>query len=193
MIVTQYKSESQHTHFQLQIQKENGATTEDESTTRKAWSKTKPVNSPAKNLRFFGDTDQDSDANTKNSITKSKSNPVNRHTLLRKTTSNSSTGLDEVDRSVLSNKSSSLSNLHREEKDERSKYQKRNLHNISESHEKIRDRKVDMKPPISPYDRSRSHSSSKTLKGSKTDVRRHGRNDDRGSSSELRGSKQELK
>lgn len=123
------------------------------------------------------------------------------HTLLRKTTSNSSTGLDEVDRSVLSNKSSSLSNLHREDKDRR-QYHKRNLHNISEIHSNSENeshigRRVELKPPISPYERSsRSHSSSKTLKGSKQDVRRPGSRervlDDRGSSSELRSSKQEL-
>ncbi|XP_037965815.2 uncharacterized protein LOC105392188 isoform X2 [Plutella xylostella] len=184
------------------VTKDTEAHTEDESS-RKPWSKpTKPLNSPAKNLRFFGDTDQDSDTYTKQQVSKSRSHPSGRsHTLLRKTTSNSSTGLDEVDRSVLSNKSSSLSNLHREDKDRR-QYHKRNLHNISEIHSNSENeshigRRVELKPPISPYERSsRSHSSSKTLKGSKQDVRRPGSRErvleDRGSSSELRSSKQEL-
>ncbi|XP_028166868.1 uncharacterized protein LOC114357454 [Ostrinia furnacalis] len=163
---------------------------------RKAWAKTtKPLNSPAKNLRFFGDTDVDSDANVKHhTVTKTRSNPKS-HSTLRKTISNSSTGIDEVDHSILSNKSYSIPNL-REEKSEspRTKqYYKRNLRNISEisnsETESHLDRRVG-KPPISPYDRSRSHSSSKTLKGSKTDLRR--RTEERGSSSELRGSKQEL-
>ncbi|KAL0861772.1 hypothetical protein ABMA27_009247 [Loxostege sticticalis] len=158
---------------------------------RKAWAKSKPLNSPAKNLRFFGDTDLESDTNVKHhTITKTRSNPKS-HSTLRKTISNSSTGIDEVDHSELSSKSYSLSNL-REEKSEspRTKqYYKRNLRNISEisnsETESQLDRRVG-KPPISPYDRSRSHSSSKTLKGSKTDLRR--RTEERGSSSELRGS-----
>ncbi|XP_059061284.1 trichohyalin [Achroia grisella] len=179
-------------------EKESVITTEDEST-RKAWSKTtKPLNSPAKNLRFFGDTDADSDINVKQTVTKTKSHPVKSHGTLRKTISNSSTGIDEVDHSELSNKSHSLSNLQREDKSEspKNRYYKRNLQNISEIHsnsenESQFDRKVNMKPPISPYERSRSHSSSKTLMGSRNDVRRH-RKDDRGSSSELRTSNQEL-
>lgn len=113
--------------------------------------------------------------------------------------SNSSTGLDEPDHSELSNKSYSLSNLNREGKSESPKtkeYYKRNLKNISEIQsnsetESQFGKKMATKPPISPYDRSRSHSSSKTLKASKADVRRHGRIDDRGSS-ELRSSKQEI-
>ncbi|XP_013194437.1 uncharacterized protein LOC106138012 [Amyelois transitella] len=177
------------------VEKDSVIRTEDE--TRKAWSKpSKPLNSPAKNLRFFGDTDQDSDANVKSSVKKTHVKP---HATLRKTVSNSSTGLDEVDHSELSNKSYSLSNLHRVDKSESPRnrqYYKRNLQNISEIHsnsdnESQFDRHVNKKPPISPYDRSRSHSSSKTLKGSKSDVRRHGR-EERGSSSELRGSKQDL-
>jgi hypothetical protein len=162
---------------------------------RKPWSKTsKPLNSPAKNLRFFGDTDLESEGTTKQTLTKTRSNPKS-HNTLRKTISNSSTGIDEVDHSELSAKSYSLSNL-REEKNEspRTKqYYKRNLRNISEISNSETESQMDRKfgkPPISPYDRSRSHSSSKTLKGSKPDVRR--RTEERGSSSELRGSKQEI-
>ncbi|CAG9792861.1 unnamed protein product [Diatraea saccharalis] len=174
-------------------EKERVITPEDEP--RKAWAKTtKPLNSPAKNLRFFGDTDLESDSNVKQTATKSRSTPKP-HNTLRKTISNSSTGIDEVDHSELSGKSYSLTNL-REEKNEspRTKqYYKRNLRNISEisnsETESHLDRRVG-KPPISPYDRSRSHSSSKTLKGSKGDLRR--RTEERGSSTELRGSKQEL-
>ncbi|XP_026494455.2 uncharacterized protein Blo [Vanessa tameamea] len=181
------------------VEKESVITTEDESS-RRVWSKpTKPLNSPAKNLRFFGDTDPESDANVKRSVTKPKSHTKN-HGTLRKTISNSSAGLDEIDHSELSNKSYSLSNLHREDKSESPKtkeYYKRNLKNISEiqsnsENESHFGKKTATKPPISPYDRSRSHSSSKTLKASKADVRRHGRIDDRGSSTELRNSKQEL-
>ncbi|XP_053617860.1 uncharacterized protein blo [Plodia interpunctella] len=160
------------------VEKESILTTEHE-TPRKPWSKpTKPLNSPAKNLRFFGDTDQDSDANVKPSI---KKNHAKSHGTLRKTISNSSTGLDEVDHSELSSKSYSLSNLHREEKSEspRNRYYKRNLQNISENHsnsetESQFDRQTNKKPPMSPYGRSRSRSSSATLKA------------------DLRGSKQEL-
>ncbi|XP_050356021.1 trichohyalin isoform X2 [Nymphalis io] len=181
------------------VEKESIITTEDESS-RRVWSKpTKPLNSPAKNLRFFGDTDPESDANVKRSVTKNKSHSKN-HGTLRKTISNSSAGLDEIDHSELSNKSYSLSNLHREDKSESPKtkeYYKRNLKNISEiqsnsENESQFGKKMATKPPISPYDRSRSHSSSKTLKASKADVRRHGRIDDRGNSTELRNSKQEL-
>lgn len=165
------------------------------------WSKSsKPLNSPAKNLRFFGDTDHESDGN-KQTL---KSRPKN-HGTLRKTISHSSAGLDEVDHSELSNKSYSLSNLHRDRRDrdksespKTKEYYKRNLKNISEIHsnsenESHIDKRMTLKPPISPYDRSRSHSSSKTLKGSKSDMRRNGRVEDRGSSSELRSSKQELR
>lgn len=182
----------------LKVEKESVITTEDESS-RRGWSKpAKPLNSPAKNLRFFGDTDLESDANVKRTVTKNKSHSKN-HSTLRKTVSNSSTGLDEPDHSELSNKSYSLSNLNREGKSESPKtkeYYKRNLKNISEIQsnsetESQFGKKMATKPPISPYDRSRSHSSSKTLKGSKADVRRHGRIDDRGSS-ELRSSKQEI-
>lgn len=115
---------------------------------------------------------------------------------MRKTISNSSTGLDEIDHDI-ANKSYSLTNMKDKSELPRTKqYYKRNLQNISEIHsnsetESQLNRKA-MKPPISPYDRSRSHSSSKTLIGSKGDVRRH-KNDDRGSSSELRSSKQELR
>ncbi|XP_075985744.1 bloated [Anticarsia gemmatalis] len=174
------------------IEKESTMTTEDESPRKPYTKPSKPLNSPAKNLRFFGDTDPDSDANIK-----TEKRYTTKHSTLRKTTSNSSTGLDEVDHSELSHKSYSLSNLNREDKSEspHTKHYKRNLQNISEIQsnsetESAFDRKVNSKPPISPYERSRSHSSSKTLKGSKGDVRR--RQDDRGSSSELRGSKQEL-
>lgn len=188
------------THYQqisFQIEKESVLTTGDEST-RKTWSKTsKPLNSPAKNLRFFGDTDQDSDTNVKQTVTKSRSHPQTKsHSTLRKTVSNSSTGLDEPDHDV-ANMSYSLSNLKDKSELPRSKqYYKRNLQNISEIHnnsetESQLNRKA-MKPPISPYDRSRSHSSSKTLIASKGDIRRH-MNEDRGSSSELRSSKQELR
>lgn len=177
------------------MEKESVITTEDESP-RKTYPKpAKPLTSPAKNLRFFGDTDPDSDANVKTG-TETKRYTHTKHGTLRKTISNSSTGLDEVDHSELTNKSYSLSNLHRDEKSEspNTKHYKRNLQNISEIQsnsetESQFDRKLNSKPPISPYERSRSHSSSKTLKGSK-EVRR--RPDDRGSSSELRGSKQEL-
>ncbi|XP_063387796.1 zinc finger CCCH domain-containing protein 13 isoform X1 [Cydia fagiglandana] len=125
------------------------------------------LNSPAKNLRFFGDTDVESDA---------KHSTVKPHGTLRKTVSNSTSGLDEVDHAEL-NKSYSLSNLDKSDK----KYYKRNLHNISEIQSE--DSQRGLKPPMSPYDRSRSHSSSKTL--------RNGRRE-RGSSSELRSSKQDL-
>ncbi|XP_041981965.1 uncharacterized protein LOC121735240 [Aricia agestis] len=180
------------------VEKESIVTTEDEST-RHSWSKpSKPLGTPSKNLRFFGDTDPESDTNIKQSSNKVKSHQAKSHGTLRKTVSNSSTGLDEVDHSELSHKSYSLSNLHREEKSEspRTKeYYKRNLQNISEIQsnseaESNFDRKLHPKPPISPYERSRSHSSSKTLKATKADVRRHGA-DDR-SSSDLRSSKQEL-
>lgn len=58
-----------------QVTKDTEAHTEDESS-RKPWSKpTKPLNSPAKNLRFFGDTDQDSDTYTKQQVSKSRSHP----------------------------------------------------------------------------------------------------------------------
>ncbi|KAJ2940935.1 hypothetical protein O0L34_g10197 [Tuta absoluta] len=169
----------------VKVDKESILTTEDEST-RKNWSKSKTLHSPAKNLRFFGDTDQESDVNTKQPVSKSKSHPT--HSTLRKTTSNSSTGLDDVDHS-LTNKSYSLTNLKESPK---SKFYKRNLHNISERRREmsVSENESNLgrgKPPISPYDRSRSHSSSKTLKG--TDSRRK---NERGSSSELRGSKQEL-
>ncbi|XP_068625330.1 zinc finger CCCH domain-containing protein 13 [Battus philenor] len=183
------------------VEKDSIITTEDESS-RRVWSKSsKPLNSPAKNLRFFGDTDQESEGNVKQTVTKSKSHPHSKsHSTLRKTISNSSTGLDEVDHSELSNKSYSMSNLYRDEQNEspRTKqYYKRNLQNISEIQsnsetESQFDRKTKTKPPISPYDRSRSHSSSKTLKGSKNDIRRHARGEERGSSSELRSSKHEL-
>lgn len=177
------------------MEKESILTTEDES--RKSWKK--PLNSPAKNLRFFGDTDQDSNA-SHTAVSKSKSHPL--HGTLRKTTSNS-TGVDETD-TALNAKSYSLSNLHREEKDPspKSKFYKRNLKNISENHSNSETgsqlERKGKKPPISPYDRSRSHSSSKTLKperrndnssdirrtdrGSASDVRRA----DRGSSSDVR-------
>ncbi|KAG6452947.1 hypothetical protein O3G_MSEX007887 [Manduca sexta] len=179
-------------------EKESIITTEDEST-KKSWSKpTKPLNSPAKNLRFFGDTDPDSDANVKPSVSKSKSHPQTRtHGTLRKTISSSSNGIDQID-NQLSSKSYSLSSLHREEKEKESprtkQYYKRNLQNISEiqsnsENESQIEKKVERKPPI-PYDRSRSHSSSKTLKGSKGDLRR--RTEDRGSSSDLRSSKQDI-
>ncbi|CAK1543347.1 unnamed protein product [Leptosia nina] len=182
------------------VEKESIITTEDESL-RRDWPKPrKPLNSPGKNLRFFGDTDPESDANTKQTVTKTKSHPIKSHGTLRKTTSNSSNGLDEVDHSELSNKSYSLSNLHRGEKRRESvsprtkEYYKRNLQNISEmSNTEVEsqfDRKMATKPPISPYDRSRSHSSNKTLKASNGDIRRHAR-DDRGSSSELRSGKSE--
>ncbi|XP_014355160.2 uncharacterized protein LOC106708197 [Papilio machaon] len=183
------------------VEKDSIITTEDESS-RRVWSKpTKPLNSPAKNLRFFGDTDQESESNIKQTVTKTKSHPQSKnHSTLRKTISNSSTGLDEVDNSELSNKSYSMSNLYRDEVNESRKYYKRNLQNISEIQsnsetESQFDRKRNGKPPIpvpSPYDRSRSHSSSKTLKASKNDIRRHARGDDRGSSSELRSSKHEI-
>lgn len=164
---------------QFQIEKES-TLTEDES--RKVWKK--PLNSPAKNLRFFGDTDQDSTV-SHSTVTKSKSHPLQKsHGTLRKTTSNSTNGVDEVDR-TLTNKSYSLSNLHKDRESPRSKYYKRNLQNISEVNNVGTEFK---KPPISPYDRSRSHSSSKTLKpekrsdrGSSSDVRR-----ERGSSSDVR-------
>ncbi|CAG4951830.1 unnamed protein product [Parnassius apollo] len=183
------------------VEKDSIITTEDESA-RRVWSKpTKPLNSPAKNLRFFGDTDQESEGNTKTTVTKTRSHPQpkNRGTL-RKTISNSSTGLDEVDHSELSNKSYSMSNLYKDELNEspRTKqYYKRNLQNISEIQsnsetESQFDRKIHKKPPLNPYDRSRSHSSSKTLKGSKSDIKRHGKVEDRANSSELRGSKHEL-
>ncbi|KAJ0171599.1 hypothetical protein K1T71_013149 [Dendrolimus kikuchii] len=176
---------------------EKEITTEDE---RKPWSKpTKPLNSPAKNLRFFGDTDQDSDATPKRSnVNKSKSHPTSKqHRTLRKTISNSSTGLDEVDHSELSSKSYSLSNLQKEHergRDSPRRVYKRNLQNISEiqsnsENESQLERKMAAKPPISPYERSRSHSSSKTLKGTKNDL---GRRTEERSSSELRSSKQEL-
>ncbi|XP_045505320.1 uncharacterized protein LOC123701803 isoform X1 [Colias croceus] len=179
------------------IEKESIITTEDEAP-RRAWAKTtKPLNSPAKNLRFFGDTDPESDANIKPVKTKT----TKTHGPLRKTISNSSAGLDEVDHSELSSKSYSLSNLHRDEKRRESEsprtkeYYKRNLQNISEmSNSEVESqfgRKMADKPPISPYDRSRSHSSNKTLKGSKADVRRQGR-DERGSSTELRSTKPEI-
>ncbi|XP_026727536.1 uncharacterized protein LOC113493742 [Trichoplusia ni] len=178
------------------IEKESVITTEDESPRKSYTKQTKPLTSPAKNLRFFGDTDQDSDANVK-SRPETKRYTHTKHGTLRKTISNSSTGLDEVDHNELTSKSYSLSNLHRDEKSisPNSKHYKRNLQNISEIQsnsetESQFDRKLNSKPPISPYERSRSHSSSKTLKGSKGDVRR--RNDDRGSSSDLRASKQEL-
>ncbi|PZC77121.1 hypothetical protein B5X24_HaOG203738 [Helicoverpa armigera] len=178
------------------VEKESIITTEDEAP-RKTYPKpAKPLTSPAKNLRFFGDTDPDSDANVK-PVNETKRYTHTKHGTLRKTISNSSTGLDEVDHSELTNKSYSLSNLHREDKSEspNSKQYKRNLQNISEIQsnsetESQFDKKVNSKPPISPYERSRSQSNSKTLKGSKGDVRR--RHDERGSSSELRGSKQEL-
>ncbi|XP_045762270.1 uncharacterized protein LOC123865341 [Maniola jurtina] len=180
------------------VEKESVITTEDESS-RRVWSKpAKPLNSPAKNLRFFGDTDPESDTNVKRTITKTKSHPIRSHGTLRKTISNSSAGLDEVDHSELSNKSYSLSNLHKDksESPKTKEYYKRNLKNISEvqsnsESESQFGKKMISKPPISPYDRSRSHSSSKTLKASKVDMRRH-RGDDRGSSSELRSSKPEL-
>lgn len=148
-------------------------------------------------MRFFGDTDQESDANVKQTVTKSRSHPQTKsHSTLRKTISNSSTGLDEVDHEI-TNKSYSLTNLKDKNESPRTKqYYKRNLQNISEIYsnseaESQLDRKA-TKPPISPYDRSRSHSSSKTLIGTKGDIRRH-RNEDRGSSSELRTSKQDLR
>lgn len=184
------------------VEKESIITTEDESS-RRVWTKpSKPLNSPAKNLRFFGDTDHESDGNKPTPKSKSKN-----HGTLRKTISNSSVGLDEVDHSELSNKSYSLSNLHRDDRREREgksespktkEYYKKNLKNISEIHNNSEndshfDRRMTLKPPISPYDRSRSHSSSKTLKGSKSDMRRNGRVEDRGSPSELRNSKQELR
>ncbi|CAH2251999.1 jg13842 [Pararge aegeria aegeria] len=180
------------------VEKESVITTEDESS-RRVWSKpNKPLNSPAKNLRFFGDTDHESDTNTKRSVTKTKSHPTKSHGTLRKTISNSSAGLDEVDHSELSSKSYSLSNLHKDksESPKTKEYYKRNLKNISEvqsnsESESQFGKKMAAKPPISPYERSRSHSSSKTLKASKGDMRRH-RGDDRGSSSELRSSKPEL-
>ncbi|XP_013138264.1 PREDICTED: uncharacterized protein LOC106103142 [Papilio polytes] len=179
------------------IEKDSIITTEDESS-RRVWSKpSKPLNSPAKNLRFFGDTDQESETN-KHTVTKTRSHPQSKnHTTLRKTISNSSTGLDEVD-CELSNKSYSMSNLHRGEVNESRKHYKRNLQNISEIQsnsetESQFDRKRNGKPPIpapSPYDRSRSHSSTKTLKASKNDIKRHAR-EDRGSS-ELRSSKHDI-
>ncbi|XP_023934305.1 calponin homology domain-containing protein DDB_G0272472 [Bicyclus anynana] len=180
------------------VEKESVITTEDESS-RRVWSKpSKPLNSPAKNLRFFGDTDHESDTNVKRSVTKTKSHPTKTHGTLRKTISNSSAGLDEVDHSELSSKSHSLSNLHKDksESPNTKEYYKRNLKNISEvqsnsESESQFGKRMASKPPISPYERSRSHSSSKTLKASKGDVRRH-RGDDRGSSSELRSSKPEL-
>ncbi|XP_061380446.1 uncharacterized protein LOC116775434 [Danaus plexippus] len=171
----------------IKAEKDSVITTEDDSS-RRVWSKqTKPLNSPAKNLRFFGDTDQESETNVK--VTKTKRQTKN-HGTLRKTISNSSTGLDEVDHSQLSNKSYSLTNLRDNESPKTKEYYKKNLKNISEAQSNSENesqvgKKFASKPPISPYDRSRSHSSSKTLKGSQ-DVRRVGRNDDRGSSSELR-------
>ncbi|KAL4717448.1 hypothetical protein ACJJTC_000597 [Scirpophaga incertulas] len=171
---------------------ERGSVQTSEDERRKTWSKiTKPLNSPAKNLRFFGDTDLESDGNVKQSVTKSRIAPKP-HSALRKVMSNSSTGLDEVDHSELSAKSYSLSNL-REEESPKTKYYKRNLRNISELSNSENESQVGRrhnKPPISPYDRSRSHSSSKTLKGSKPDLRR--RTEERGSSSELKGSKQDI-
>lgn len=174
-------------------------TTEDESS-RRVWSKsTKPLSSPAKNLRFFGDTDHESDSNAKRSVSKAKSPPTKNHGTLRKTISNSSAGVDELDRSELSSKSYSLSNLHKDKSESpqtNKEYYKRSLKNISEvqsnsESESQFGKRMASKPPISPYERSRSHSSSKTLKASKGDLRRH-RGDDRGSSSELRSSKHEL-
>lgn len=180
------------------VDKESSLSMQEEP--KKSWmkSQSRPLNSPAKNLRFFGDTDPDSDANVKQNVTKTKSHPQPKtRGTLRKTISNSSTGIDEIDHPELSSKSYSLSNLHRDEVDRESprtkQYYKRNLQNISEiqsnsENESQFNRKVDTKPPI-PYDRSRSHSSSKTLKA-KSDTRR--RTDERGSSSDIRSSKQEL-
>lgn len=155
--------------FLIQVEKESILTTEDESS-RKLWSKPKqPLNSPAKNLRFFGDTDPDSDAHSHSTIVKSKSHPHQSKGTLRKTISNSTNGLDEVDTSMLSNKSYSLSNLHRSDpnrSDDREspknhsnkQYYKRNLQNISEIYSNSEteghvDKKMSSKPPISPYER----------------------------------------
>lgn len=186
------------------IEKESTLTTEDESprtvTTedelpRKPYTKSsKTLNSPAKNLRFFGETDQESDGNAKTSTEKRYSK---RSTLRKTTSNNSSTGFDETDHNEMSHKSYSLTNLHRDGKSisPHTKQYKRNLQNISETltnseNDSQLNRKVNSKPPISPYERSRSHSRSKTLRGSKGDLRR--RPEDRGSFTELRGSKQEL-
>lgn len=200
------KSKSNKMNLLFQLEKESIITTEDESS-RKVWSKKTTLNSPAKNLRFFGDTDPDSDANLSHSaVTKSKSHPQSKtHGAQRKPVKNSTNGMDEVDNSMLSSKSYSLSNLHRDENRDLSarpapKY-KRNLQNITEHNAEADsriDRRIAKKPPINPYDRSRSQSSSKTLKGerrsgergSAADVRR--RVEERGSSSELRGSKPEV-
>ncbi|XP_045525111.1 uncharacterized protein LOC123714725 [Pieris brassicae] len=184
----------------IKVEKESIITTEDELPRRSYPKSSKPLNSPAKNLRFFGDTDPESDANVKQTVTKTKSHPIKSHGTLRKTISNSSTGQDEVDHEIPS-KSYSLSNLQRDEKlrdsvSPRTKdYYKRNLQNISEMSNSEVDsqfsRKMASKPPISPYDRSRSHSSNKTLKGSKGDLLRQGR-EERGSSSELRTGKPDI-
>ncbi|GBP56513.1 hypothetical protein EVAR_42706_1 [Eumeta japonica] len=173
------------------VDKESGITTEDESVTQKSLSKTKQPLSPAKNLRFFGDTDPESDTHTQN-YTKTK-NQAHKHSTLRKTISNSSTGIDEINRSELSGKSHSLSNIHRQSKREESplRTHKRNLHNISEIQSNSEtESHFDRKPPIGPYDRrSRSHSSSKNVKPkSRADVKA----EEKATSSELRGSRQEL-
>lgn len=174
--------------FIFQVEKESIITTDNESN-RRTWSKPSKPPTPSKNLRFFGDTDQESDSNIKHSVTKTKSYPQTKaHGTLRKTTSNSSTGLDEVDNRI-SNNSYSASNLHRDKSESPKTYYKRNLQNISETSNSKDFVRRNAKPPISPYDRSRSHSSSKTLKGSKSDLRR--RTEERGTS-ELRSSKQDL-
>lgn len=147
-------------------QKENRTITENEARHSK-------LNSPAKNLRFFGDTDLDSNA-SKQTISKTKSHPEHslHRSTLRKTNSNSSAGVDETD---FKQKSHSLSNLNSQKR----------LHNISENY----DRESNKKPPI-PYDRrSRSQSSTKAGTGRRPErsVER-----DRESSSDVRGSKQEL-
>ncbi|KAI8433048.1 hypothetical protein MSG28_013908 [Choristoneura fumiferana] len=123
----------------------------------------KPLGSPAKNLRFFGDTDVDSDG---------PGAPPRGHGALRKTASASS-GADEVDHALAgAAKSHSLTSL-REDSPRTKHYYKRNLHNISE---------IQGKPPPapasapSPHERARSHSGSRARRARDThDTRDNGR------------------